>query len=124
MAERYDYPNAGAPTTSFVPSIDAQLDGSGEILRHRILRKQSIGEREYRYEQGISTREIRRQYRMMSATDKTNFIAFVAAALGATFEFTDYASVVHVVSFAVMDFDFEFREGILWDFDVVMREEL
>jgi hypothetical protein len=124
MAERFDYPTAGAPTTSFVPSIDGWFDSSGETLKHRILRKQSIGEREYRYEQGLSTREITRGYRLMPAADKTNFIAFVNAALGATFEFTDYAAVVHVVAFANFDFPFKPREGIFWDFDVTMREEL
>lgn len=122
--ERLDYPTASSPTTSWTPALNAFIAQTSEEIDEGIITDQSAGAQQYRYNEGKRVRLYKRGYSAMSESDRTSFLAFVAAALGAAFEFTDYNSAVHTVTFAEYKFDYRAQEGALWGWEIVLREEL
>lgn len=104
--------------------MSSYTDQSSEEIDEGIVTDQSAGAQQYRYNQGKRLRIYKRGYRNLTDTERTNFLTFVAAALGATFQFTDFNAAVHTVTFAEYNFKYQPREGVLWDWDIMLREEL
>ncbi len=123
-AEKLEYPSSGSVTNSWTPSHDADINGSDETYNDGVIADQSSGSTEYRYAEGVQTEIYRRMFRQMTATDKSNFLAFRALVLGETVKFTDYAGSTHTVSFVPGPTRFQPEEGALWTWEVLLREEL
>ena len=123
--ERFDYPTAGAPSTTFVPTRNPAFADVEETLDPGILSEQSSGAQVYRYKEGIKVRIHRRGFRREPTAKKISFEAFDDAVGGANFEFTDYAAVVHTVSFVQPNvLKFTPSAGDRWSWEVLLREEL
>jgi hypothetical protein len=123
MAETYAYPT-GTPTLTWTPSIDAQLGGASESYDEGVLSEQSAGKQEYRYAEAVKVRTIKRAYRFMSGTDKTNFETFKATAGAKLFTFTDVFSTAHTVSFTSYVTEYTPEAGLTWAWSLEMREEI
>jgi hypothetical protein len=122
--EKYDYPSSGSPTTSFYPSLGAELGKSYDEPQDGVLSDQSSSGKEYRYKEGGLAKFRLRSYRGLPDADKAAFEALRAAAGAELIKLTDYDGSTHTVALAPGAVRFMPMEGGLWAFDVLTREEL
>ncbi len=120
---RLDYPSAGAPTISFVPSINPQFPD--EVDRKMgIASDKSAGNQRYDYYKGYSERLFTLKFRFLTASDKSNFESFAATVLGNDFQLTDFQGLVHTVRFTLSQFHWKFLldQSLRYAFTVQLRE--
>jgi hypothetical protein len=120
---KFEYPASGSVTDDFLPSLDPVISGAGETRDLGIISEQSAGAASYRYAEGITRTFFRRTFRKMTATDKANFLTFLAAVQGDVFKFTDVDASEHTVYFSSFEFDFQHEEGARLTWAVELCEE-
>ena len=124
VVTKIEYPSTGSPTATFSPTLEPDWQNSNESVDEGIQQDQSSGNTEYRYKEGLKIKTIKRAFRNMADADRSALQTFLTTVGGELVKFTDWDASTHTVSFASFKTDYRPREGVRWDFDVVMREEL
>lgn len=123
LPEKFEYLIGGSVIASWQPTNNGDTL-SFDAYDAAVIPDRSSGSRIYRYVEGVQTKTYSRNYRMLTATEKTNFLSFLSAIRGRIFRFTDYGNLTHDVYFSANSFRFLPRPGERWDLQIELREEL
>lgn len=121
--EKLEYP-VTSPTNSWLPSRNPSYDGARDKREWGVLPQMSSGNKAYLYEEGISCHYFTRSYKRMPESEKTSFLTFKNAALGAKIKYTDQLGAAHTVTFWSWQDEFEPSAGDRWSWTFTLREEL
>lgn len=121
--EKYEFPDTGGVTDSWLPTANSVYPGSTEESDEGIISDQSSGVQQYNYQEGIEIDFFRMTYQFMPVTDKNNYQTFKGIVAGKKFRFTDFNGTVHVVTFENFKTVFIPHPAALWNWEVSLRKE-
>lgn len=122
--EKFEYPDTGTVTHSWLPTRNPSYDGAPEKREWGVVPEMSSGRKLYLYEEGSSCHYYTRSYERMPLSEWQSFLQFRAAVLGAKLKYTDQAAVAHTVTFESFIDEAKPSPGDRRSWSFTLREEL